>query len=190
MQRTFDREKRTNEDVIFEMQRHTRDDEYLDWVELVKRKIDERLKGGIMNSVYLIGRLTKDVDLRATKSGTSVAGFILAVDKGLSKQKREEAEQAGRPTADFISCQAWGMTADLLSQYCDKGSRIAIEGRIQTGSYQDKETGKTVYTTDVVADRVEFLNPKSTSSQGDRVPDNDFFDDDFTEIEDDGRIPF
>lgn len=190
MQRTFDREKRTNEDVIFEMQRHTRNDEYLDWVELVKRKIDERLKGEVMNSVLLIGRLTKDVDLRTTKSGTNVAGFILAVDKGLSKQKREEAEQAGRPTADFVSCQAWGMTADLLSRYCGKGSRIAIGGRIQTGSYQDKETGKTIYTTDVVADRVEFLDPKSSSSQGGQVPDDDFFDDDFTEIDDDGRIPF
>lgn len=132
-----------------------------------------------MNSVNLIGRLTKDVDLRTTKSGTSVAVFILAVDKGLSKQKREEAEQANRPTADFISCQAWGMTADLLSQYCGKGSKIALEGRIQTGSYQDKETGKTVYTTDVVANRVEFLDSKSTSSQNNRVSDDDFFEDDF-----------
>nr|DAX99473.1 MAG TPA: Single strand binding protein [Caudoviricetes sp.] len=132
-----------------------------------------------MNCVNLIGRLVKDVDVRTTKSGTSVAGFILAVDKGLSKQKREKAEQAGRPTADFISCQAWGMTADLLSRYCGKGSKIAIEGRIQTGSYQDKETGKTIYTTDAVADRVEFLDSKSTSSQDDRVPDDDFFDDDF-----------
>lgn len=190
MQRTFDREKRTNEDVIFEMQRHTRNDEYLDWVELVKRKIDERLKGEVMNSVLLIGRLTKDVDLRTTKSGTNVAGFILAVDKGLSKQKRDEAVQSDRPTADFISCQAWGMTADLLSQYCGKGSKIALEGRIQTGSYQDKETGKTIYTTDVVADRVEFLDTKSSSSQGGQVTDDDFFDDDFTEIDDDGRIPF
>lgn len=143
-----------------------------------------------MNTVNLIGRLTKDVDLRTTKSGTNVAGFILAVDKGLSKQKRDEAEQAGRPTADFISCQAWGMTADLLSRYCGKGSKIALEGRIQTGSYQDKETGKTVYTTDVVADRVEFLEPKSTSSQGDHVPDDDFFDDDFVDQADNGAIPF
>lgn len=148
-----------------------------------------------MNSVNLIGRLTKDVDLRTTKSGTSVAVFILAVDKGLSKQKREEADQTGRPTADFISCQAWGMTADLLSRYCGKGSKIALEGRIQTGSYQDKESGKTVYTTDVVADRIEFLDSKTTSSEGSynpqsRAQDDEFFGDDFTEIEDDGRIPF
>lgn len=143
-----------------------------------------------MNCANLIGRLVKDVDLRTTKNGTSVAGFILAVDKGLSKQKRDEAEQAGRPTADFISCQAWGMTADLLAQYCGKGSRIAIEGRIQTGSYQDKETGKTVYTTDVVASRVEFLDSKSTSNQGGRVPGDDFFEDDFADQADNGSIPF
>lgn len=136
-----------------------------------------------MNCVSLIGRLTKDVDLRTTKSGTSVAGFILAVDKGLSKQKRDEAEQAGRPTADFISCQAWGVTADLLSQYCGKGSKIALEGRIQTGSYQDKETGKTVYTTDVVADRIEFLDAKSQGPE--RAKDDDYFSDDFEEVEDD-----
>lgn len=141
-----------------------------------------------MNCANLIGRLTKDVDIRKTKSGTSVAGFILAVDKGLSKQKRDEAEQAGRPTADFISCQAWGMTADLLAQYCGKGSKIALEGRIQTGSYQDKETGKTVYTTDVVVNRVEFLDAKSQGPE--RAKDDDFFNEDFEEVEDDGRIPF
>ena len=190
MQRVFDRRKWTNEDVIFEMQRHKLDANYLNWVDLVKRKIDERLKGEVMNSVLLVGRLTKDVDLRTTKSGTSVAGFILAVDKGLSKQKREEAEQAGRPTADFISCQAWGMTADLLTQYCGKGSKIALEGRIQTGSYEDKETGKTVYTTDVVADRVEFLDPKSTSNQDARVSDDEYFGDDLVDQADNGAIPF
>lgn len=137
-----------------------------------------------MNCVSLIGRLTKDVDLRTTKSGTSVAGFILAVDKGLSKQKRDEAEQAGRPTADFISCQAWGMTADLLSQYCGKGSKIALEGRIQTGSYQDKETGKTVYTTDVVADRIEFLDSANQAKS------EDDWADDFVDEADNGNIPF
>lgn len=144
----------------------------------------------MLNKFIGIGRLTKDINLRTTKSGKSFAGFIMAVDKGLSKQKRDEAEQAGRPTADFISCQAWGMTADLLSQYCGKGSKIAIEGRIQTGSYQDKETGKTVYTTDVVADRVEFLDSKSSSSQGGQVPNDDFFDDDFVDQADNGSIPF
>lgn len=137
-----------------------------------------------MNCANLIGRLTKDVDLRKTKSGTSVAGFILAVDKGLSKQKRDEAEQAGRPTADFISCQAWGKTAELLAKYCKKGSRIAVEGRIQTGSYQDKETGKTVYTTDVVADRIEFMDSANEAKS------EDDWADDFVDEADNGNIPF
>lgn len=146
----------------------------------------------MLNKFIGIGRLTKDINLRTTKSGKSFAGFIMAVDKGLSKQKRDEAEQAGRPTADFISCQAWGMTADLLSQYCGKGSKIAIEGRIQTGSYQDKETGKTIYTTDVVADRVEFLDSKATGGQADagQASNDDFFGNDFAEMEDNGSIPF
>lgn len=137
-----------------------------------------------MNCVSLIGRLTKDVDIRKTKSGTSVAGFILAVDKGLSKQKRDEAEQAGRPTADFISCQAWGKTAELLAKYCKKGSRIGLVGRIQTGSYQDKETGKTVYTTDVVADRIEFLESANQAKS------EDDWSDDFVDETDNGIIPF
>lgn len=142
-----------------------------------------------MNSVILIGRLTKDPDIRVTKSGQSVCGFVLAVDKGLSKDKRQEAEAAGRPTADFITCQAWGVTADLLSMYCSKGSKIGIEGRIQTGSYQDKETGKTVYTTDVVVNRLELLDSgKGQRSNNQRS--DDFFDDDFEEIDDGGRIPF
>lgn len=137
-----------------------------------------------MNCVSLIGRLTKDVDLRTTKSGTSVAGFILAVDKGLSKQKRDEAEQSGSPTADFVSCQAWGKTAELLAKYCKKGSRIGLVGRIQTGSYQDKETGKTVYTTDVVADRIEFLESANQAK-----PEDDWADD-FVDETDNGSIPF
>lgn len=144
-----------------------------------------------MNCANLIGRLVKDVDLRTTKSGTSFAGFILAVDKGLSKQKRDEADQAGRPTADFISCQAWGMTADLLSQYCGKGSKIAVEGRIQTGSYKDKD-GKTVYTTEILAEHVEFLSKadSSESSPQGRVSDDDFFDDDFVDQADNGLYLF
>lgn len=142
-----------------------------------------------MNSVILIGRLTKDHDIRVTKSGQSVCGFVLAVDKGLSKDKRDEAEQSGRPTADFITCQAWGVTADLLSRYCSKGSKIGIEGRIQTGSYQDKETGKTVYTTDVVVNRLELLDSRKGQRSNNQGSD-DFFNDDFEEIEDGGRIPF
>ncbi|WP_262123412.1 single-stranded DNA-binding protein [Anaerococcus sp. Marseille-Q5996] len=137
-----------------------------------------------MNCVSLIGRLTRDLNLRQTKSGTAVVGFNLAVDRGLSKAKRDEAEQNGSPTADFISCQAWGVTAELLAKYCKKGSRIGLVGRIQTGSYQDKETGKTVYTTDVVADRIEFLDSANQAKA------DDDWADDFVDETDNGSIPF
>lgn len=139
-----------------------------------------------MNAVFLIGRLTKSPEIKKTQSGKSVCGFVLAVDKGLSKAKRDEAEQADRPTADFVTCQAWGTSADLLGRYCSKGSRIAVEGRIQTGSYEDRETGKTVYTTDVIVNRLEFLESKK-KDQGNN---DDFFGDDFVEVTDDGYIPF
>lgn len=177
-----------------------------------------------MNRVILIGRLTRDPELRYTQSRQAVCTFNLAVDKGLSKQKRQEAEANNRPTADFPRITVWGIQGENASRYLHKGSQCAVEGRIQTGSYQDPQTGKMVYTTDVVADRVEFLDPRSSGQGGNNFgPMNqdqgfasmnqdpgygnsynnnqannsyqsnnsdDFFDDDFTEIEDDGRIPF
>lgn len=153
-----------------------------------------------MNKVILIGRLTRDPELRYTQANTAVCTFTLAVDKKLSREKREEAEAAGRPTADFPRIIVWGKMGENASRYLEKGKKCAIEGRIQTGSYQDSETGKTVYTTDIVADNVEFLSrptqdeSKSNSginTQQDNQNQNDgFFDDDFSEIQDDGRIPF
>ena len=153
-----------------------------------------------MNKVILIGRLVRDPELRYTQANQAVCKFTLAVDKKLSREKREEAEAAGRPTADFPRIIVWGKQAENASRYLFKGSQCAIEGRIQTGSYQDSETGKTVYTTDIVGDNVEFLS-KSTQEvrkgnrQGNTYQDNsggsdEFFDDDFTEVQDDGRIPF
>lgn len=153
-----------------------------------------------MNKVILIGRLTRDPELRYTQSNQAVCKFTLAVDKKLSREKREEAEAAGRPTADFPRVIVWGKMGENASRYLGKGSQCAIEGRIQTGSYQDNETGKTVYTTDIIAENVEFLS-KSTQEgrkgdrQGNTYQDNsggsdEFFEDDFSEIQDDQRIPF
>lgn len=153
-----------------------------------------------MNKVILIGRLVRDPELRYTQANQAVCNFTLAVDKKLSREKREEAEAAGRPTADFPRIIVWGKAGENASRYLFKGSQCAIEGRIQTGSYQDSETGKTVYTTDIVADNVEFLS-KSTSKrsnesrgtntyQDNNNTSDDFFEDDFSEIQDDGRIPF
>lgn len=163
-----------------------------------------------MNSVNLIGRITRDPELKYTQSQMAVCTFTLAVDKGLSRDKRQEMESAGKPTADFPRIMVWGTRAENVSRYLAKGSQCAVIGRIQTGSYQDRETGKTIYTTDIIADRVEFLdsqnnaqnNAGATSRQNRSNYTNnggnfdtgqntgDFFEDDFQEIEDDGRIPF
>lgn len=115
-----------------------------------------------MNSVNLIGRLTRDPELRYTPSGAAVVRFTLAVDRRLSKEKRAEAEANNQQTADFISCTAWNKTAELIANYLQKGRRIAVAGRIQTGSYE--KDGRTVYTTDVIVDTMEFID--SANNQG------------------------
>ena len=147
-----------------------------------------------MNSVNLIGRLVRDPELKYTQSQQAVCSFTLAVDKGLSRDKRQEMESAGKPTADFPRIMVWGTQAENVSRYLAKGSQCAVIGRIQTGSYQDRETGKTVYTTDIIADRVEFLDSRNNAQNNAGATrwqnTDDFFEDDFQEIEDDGRIPF
>ncbi|MDL2276357.1 single-stranded DNA-binding protein [Breznakia sp. OttesenSCG-928-G09] len=109
----------------------------------------------MINRVVLVGRITKDIELRKTQSGTSVVSFTMAVNRRF--------KQEGQPEADFIRCIAWNKTAEMMNQYLSKGSLIGVEGRIQTGSYQDKD-GKTVYTTDVIIDNVQFLEPKNVSN--------------------------
>ena len=156
--------------------------------------------GNVMNKVILIGRLVRDPELKYTQSNQAVCTFTLAVDKKLSREKREEAEAAGRPTADFPRIIVWGKAGENASRYLFKGSQCAVEGRIQTGSYQDKESGKTVYTTDIIAENVEFLSKSTQEGRKDgkrsttyHYNDNTsdtFFEDDFSEIQDDGRIPF
>ena len=140
-----------------------------------------------MNKIILTGRLTKDPELRYTQTQKAVCSFNLAVDRGLSKQKRQEAESANRPTADFPRITVWGVQGENASRYLHRGGQCVVEGRIQTGSYQDTQTGKMVYTTDVVADRVEFLG---SANSGNHENNSDFLNDDFEEINDDGRIPF
>ena len=102
-----------------------------------------------MNSVVLIGRLARDPELSYTPSNqTAVCKFTIAVDR-----PRRNGEDAG---ADFIRITVWGRQAETCDRYLSKGRQVAVSGRIQTGSYKNRE-GVTVYTTDVVADRVEFL---------------------------------
>ena len=102
-----------------------------------------------MNNVILIGRLTKDTEMSITPSTqTAVTRFTLAVDR-----PRRQGEESG---ADFIRITVWGRQAETCDRYLHKGSQCAVMGRIQTGSYKNRN-GETVYTTDIVADRVEFL---------------------------------
>lgn len=113
-----------------------------------------------MNKVILMGRLTRDPEVRyGGANNSAVARFSLAVDR---RFKREGDEQ----TADFINCVAFGKTAEFLEKYARKGTKFVVEGRIQTGSYTNKDNQK-VYTTDVVCENVEFAESKSGSnSQG------------------------
>lgn len=108
-----------------------------------------------MNKTILIGRLTKDLELRKTATGTSVVSFTLAVNR--------KVKQENQPDADFIRCTAWGKTAEIMCQYLGKGSQIGLEGRIQTGQYQDN-AGNTVYTTDVVVENFDFLEKKDSQA--------------------------
>lgn len=107
-----------------------------------------------MNRVVLIGRLTKDPELRQSQGGKSICSFTLAVDR------RTKSE--GQPSADFIRCKAFGKTADNLAKYMSKGSLIAIGGSIQTGSYTNQQ-GQKIYTTDVLAQEIVFLESKKAS---------------------------
>lgn len=108
-----------------------------------------------MNLVALYGRLTRDPELKYSQGGTANCFAVIAVDRGMSKEKRQEAEANGQPTADFISIKAFGKTAEILANYFRKGNRIAVEGRISTGSYE--KNGERVYTTDVIVGRVHFI---------------------------------
>ncbi len=110
-----------------------------------------------MNNVTLIGRLVKDPEIRHLQGGDkTVCTFTLAVDKQLSKAKRDEFEALGKPTADFIRIVVWGRQAEICNSYLKKGVRVAIQGSIATSTTED-ENGVKKYFTDVVARNIEFL---------------------------------
>ena len=118
-----------------------------------------------MNKVILIGRLTKDPEMRTTMSGTNVTRFTLAVTRTFQDQNGERG-------ADFINCVAWRRQAENIAKYCSKGSQVAVEGRIQTGSY-DAQDGSKRYTTDIICDNVTFLGSKSGDSSNMTQPMNE-----------------
>ena len=113
-----------------------------------------------MNKVILMGRLTRDPDVRysAGESGTSVARYTLAVDRRFNKRD-------GEATADFISCVAFGRSAEFAQKYFRQGLKVVVTGRIQTGSYTNRD-GNKVYTTDVVVEDQEFAESKAAAGQG------------------------
>lgn len=104
-----------------------------------------------MNKVFLIGRLTADPEVRATQDGKTIAQYTLAVDRRVAKADQQ---------TDFIRCVAWEKRGEFAERYLRKGSKIAVSGRIQTGSYTDRD-GKKIYTTDVVIEECEFAESKA-----------------------------
>lgn len=109
----------------------------------------------MLNRVIIVGRLTRDPDLRYSASGTAVARFTLAVNRTFKTQDGQEA--------DFIQVVCFKKTAENTANFLKKGSLAGVDGRIQTGSYEDKD-GKRVFTTEVVADNVQFLEPKGSGN--------------------------
>lgn len=135
-----------------------------------------------MNKVALVGRLTRDVETNTTTAGKSVARFSIAINR-----KFKNAE--GNYEADFINCIAFSNTADFISKYFSKGNAIGIAGRIQTGSYTNKD-GNKVYTTDIVVEEAEFVESKNASGNT-SAPANDI--NDFMPVEDEDdelELPF
>ena len=142
-----------------------------------------------MNKVILMGRLTRDPDIRYTQSESSmaIARYTLAVDRRFKKE--------GEQSADFIGCVAFGKQAEFVEKYLHQGTKIAITGRIQTGSYTNKD-GQRVYTTDVVVEEQEFAESKAAgqnSQQNSRPEPSTAVDNDgFMHIPDgiDEELPF
>lgn len=114
-----------------------------------------------MNKVILIGRLARDPEMRTTISGTNVTRFTVAVTRTFQDQNGERG-------ADFINCVAWRRQAENIAKYCTKGTQVAIEGRIQTGSY-DAQDGSKRYTTDIICDNVTFLGSKNSDGASSSV---------------------
>ncbi len=111
----------------------------------------------MINRVVLVGRLTKDPELKYTQTGIAVTRFTLAVNRAFQSA-------SGEREADFISCVAWRKQAENVANFLKKGSLVGVDGRIQTGSFEGQD-GKRVYTTEVVADSTQFLEPRSSSGE-------------------------
>lgn len=136
----------------------------------------------MINRVVLVGRLTKDPELRYTPSGVAVATFTLAVN-------RQYSNNQGEREADFINIIAWRQLAELCANYTKKGSQVGLEGRLQTRSYDNKE-GKRVYVTEVVADNIQFLDGNKSENKQDNKSKDPFANDSRTIDISDDDLPF
>ncbi|GAE26217.1 single-stranded DNA-binding protein [Halalkalibacter wakoensis JCM 9140] len=121
----------------------------------------------MLNRVVLVGRLTRDPELRYTPNGVAVANFTLAVNRPFSNQQ-------GEREADFINCVIWRKQAENVANYLKKGSLAGVDGRIQTRSYDNNE-GKRVFITEVMAESVQFLEPRGASSNSNQGQGNDYY---------------
>ncbi len=130
-----------------------------------------------MNQVIVMGRVTKDLEPRTTQSGMTTVRFNIAIDRGRDKEGKDKG-------ADFPNIVAFGKTAESLAKFTGKGLRVAVIGRIQTNSYERE--GQKVYTTDIVADRVKFIDWKDKDSQNGNqgIPEG------FQAMTDDESLPF
>ena len=120
----------------------------------------------MINNTVLTGRLVQDPELKYTGSGVAVISFRLAVNRNFTNAN-------GEREADFINCQAWRGTAEVIANNLNKGSLIGVEGRIQTRNYQDNDN-KTVYITEVVVDTVTFLEPRAESQNNNNQQNNNY----------------
>lgn len=121
------------------------------------------------NHIELLGRLTKDPEIRSTPFGKTVASFTLAVDRPFSGEKKE---------ADFIPCVVWGKSAELIGNYCQKGHRLLVEGRLQIRNFEGKD-GQKRYIAEVIVNSFEFIErkeQKSMANLGKEVPTDEPFD--------------
>lgn len=121
----------------------------------------------MLNRALLVGRLTRDPELRRTSNGKAVTSFNLAVERNFKSDDQE---------ADFINCVCWGRIAENTERYCSKGSLVSVDGRIQTRNYENNQ-GQKVYVTEVIADSVQFINTKrdsNTATAAQQAPVNNY----------------
>lgn len=137
----------------------------------------------LMNNVSMIGRLTSKPELRFLPDGTAITRFNLAIDRRISKSKKEEYIEQGKPTADFPKVVVFGKQAEYCCNYLDKGRLIGVAGSVITGSYE-KTTGEKVYTTEIKASEIKSLQYKDSTSTDIKEE----FEGEFEDVDED--IPF